>query len=211
MRWAIILSLLLTSPAAASQYSITVTSTPSAEQLSTFREFDFAASTFRARAEQSGASSSSETSSFGLTDMDDNTRMKTEDTLVKLGAKQVNGRILVSLPSDVLFDFDKSNIRPDAEATLSQLSEVLITMHDSSVEITGHTDSKGSDEYNDRLSIRRANSVKAWLEENGVTQKMTTAGKGERSPVVPNQTASGADDPTGRQKNRRVEFVIGGN
>lgn len=68
------------------------------------------------------ASSSSLTASFGLKARDDTTRMKTEDTLVKLGAKQVNGRILVSLPSDVLFDFDKSNIRPDAEATLSQLS-----------------------------------------------------------------------------------------
>ncbi|MBW9069809.1 OmpA family protein [Agrobacterium pusense] len=211
MKLAIILTLLLMGPAAASQYSVTVTSTPSNEQLSRFREVDFAASTFSERAEQSGASFSSETSSFGLKDMDDTTRMKTEDTLVKLGAKQVNGRILVSLPSDVLFDFDKSNIRPDAEATLSQLSEVLITMHDSRVEITGHTDSKGSDEYNDKLSIRRANSVKAWLEENGVISKMTTAGKGERSPVAPNQTASGADDPNGRQKNRRVEFVIGGN
>lgn len=211
MRCAILLSLLLTSPAAASQYSMTVTSTPSAEQLSSFREVDFAASTFNERAEQSDASFSSEASSFGLKDMDDNTRMKTEDTLVKLGARQVNGRILVSLPSDVLFDFDKSNIRTDAEATLSQLSEVLITMHDSSVEITGHTDSKGSDEYNDKLSIRRANSVKAWLKESGVTQNMITAGKGERSPVAPNQSASGADDPSARQKNRRVEFVIGGN
>ena len=211
MKLAMSLTLLLMGPAAASQYSVTVTSTPSNEQLSRFREVDFAASTFNERAEQSGASVSSETSSFGLKDMDDTTRMKTEDTLVKLGAKQVNGRILVSLPSDVLFDFDKSNIRPDAEATLSQLSEVLITMHDSRVEITGHTDSKGSDEYNDKLSIRRANSVKAWLKENGVTSKMTTAGKGERSPVAPNQTASGADDPNGRQKNRRVELVIGGN
>ena len=211
MKLAMSLTLLLMGPAAASQYSVTVTSTPSNEQLSRFREVDFAASTFNERAEQSGASVSSETSSFGLKDMDDTTRMKTEDTLVKLGAKQVNGRILVSLPSDVLFDFDKSNIRPDAEATLSQLSEVLITMHERRVEITGHTDSKGSDEYNDKLSIRRANSVKAWLKENGVTSKMTTAGKGERSPVAPNQTASGADDPNGRQKNRRVELVIGGN
>ncbi|MGQ8631749.1 OmpA family protein [Agrobacterium sp. DKPNP3] len=211
MSRAIILSILLTSPAAASQYSITATNSPSTEQLSIFREVDFAASTFNERVEQSGASFSSETSSFGLKDMDDPTRMKTENTLVELGAKQVNGRILVSLPSDVLFDFDKSNIRPDAEATLSQLSEVLITMHDSRVEITGHTDSEGSDEYNDELSIRRANSVKTWLEKNGVTSKMTTAGKGERSPVAPNQTASGADDPNGRQKNRRVEFVIGGN
>ncbi|WP_162237890.1 MULTISPECIES: OmpA family protein [Rhizobium/Agrobacterium group] len=188
-----------------------MTSTPPDEQLSSFREIEFAASTFKEHTEQSTGSFSSETSSFGLKDMDDETRLKTEDTLVKLGARQVNGRILVSLPSDVLFDFDKSNIRPDAEATLSQLSEVLITMHDSRVEITGHTDSKGSDGYNDKLSIRRANSVKAWLEENGVTQKMSTAGKGERFPVVPNQTASGADDPVGRQKNRRVEFVIGGN
>lgn len=211
MRWAIILSILLPGPAAASQYSVTLTSTHSDEQSSTFREVGFAASTFNERAEQSGASFSSETSSFGLKDMDDITRMKTEDTLVELGAKQVNGRILVSLPSDVLFDFGKFNIRPDAEATLSQLSEVLITMHDSRVEITGHTDSKGSDEYNDKLSIRRANSVKAWLEENGVISKMTTAGQGERSPVAPNQTASGSDDPNGRQKNRRVEFIIGGN
>lgn len=210
MRRAIILSLLLTSPAAASQYSTTVTLTPSYVELSIFREVDFAHSTFRERAEPSGAFSSSETSSFDLKDMDEKMRVETEDTLVKLGAKQVNGRILVSLPSDVLFDFDKSDIRPDAEVTLLQLSKVLIAMHDSRVEITGHTDSKGSDEYNDKLSIRRANSVKMWLEKGGVTQPMATAGDGERSPIVPNQTASGADDPAGRQKNRRVEFVIGG-
>lgn len=125
---------------------MTLTATSSDEQTSSFREIEFAASTFQELTEQSSGSFSSEASSFGLTDMDDDTRMKTEDTLVKLGAKEVNGRILVSLPSDVLFDFNKSNIRPDAEATLSQLSEVLITMHDRRVAITGHTDSKGSND-----------------------------------------------------------------
>lgn len=211
MKSGIILSLLLASPAAASQYFVTLTATSSDEQISSFREIEFAASTFHERTEQSSGSFSSEASSFGLKDMDDDTRLKTEHTLVKLGAKQVNGRILVSLPSDVLFDFDKSNIRPDAEATLSRLSEVLITMHNSRVAITGHTDSKGSNDYNDKLSIHRANSVKGWLENHGVASRITTAGMGERSPVVPNQTASGADDPAGRQKNRRVEFIIGGN
>ena len=69
--------------------------------------------------------------------------------------------------------------------------------------------SKGSDAYNDKLSKRRAASVKSWLSESGVTSSMVTEGKGERFPVAPNQTANGADNPEGRQQNRRVEFVIG--
>ncbi len=82
-------------------------------------------------------------------------------------------------------------------------------MEPKKVLIVGHTDSKGSDDYNDKLSKRRAASVKSWLSKNGVTSSMVTEGKGERFPVAPNQTAQGADNPEGRQKNRRVEFVIG--
>jgi len=82
-------------------------------------------------------------------------------------------------------------------------------MKESRVSIIGHTDSKGSDDYNDRLSNRRAISVKNWLSESGVTSEMTSEGKGERFPVALNNTADGMDDPKGRQLNRRVQFIIG--
>lgn len=135
--------------------------------------------------------------------------MRTEAALSDLGARPEGGRIVVDLPSDILFDFDKADIRPDARPVLSKLAGVLSAMKESRVSIIGHTDSKGSDDYNDRLSNRRAISVKNWLSESGVTSEMTSEGKGERFPVALNNTADGMDDPKGRQLNRRVQFIIG--
>ncbi len=76
--------------------------------------------------------------------------------------------------------------------------------------ISGHTDSKGSEEYNQKLSEKRAESVKKWLIENaGVNPKIIEiSGYGESRPVAPNTNPDGSDNPEGRQKNRRVEIVI---
>jgi OOP family OmpA-OmpF porin len=75
--------------------------------------------------------------------------------------------------------------------------------------ITGHTDSVGTDAYNISLSQRRANAAKTFLVSKGlVSNFITTVGKGESSPVAPNTTANGSDNPEGRARNRRVEIRV---
>lgn len=202
--------LLIPAVASASTYTVTAGSGPIGEKPSRFEPFDLPASRFAPRQKDSSATTSEGSSSFGLKNMDDATRLKTEAVLSALGARQEGNRIIVALPADVLFDFDRSDIRPDARAVLGQLSGILLAMPKSPVGITGHTDAKGSDDYNQRLSQQRATSVRKWLAQLGVAERrMTTSGKGESEPVAPNQNTDGSDDPAGRQKNRRVEFSIG--
>ncbi|MDZ4871768.1 MAG: Peptidoglycan-associated lipoprotein [Chroococcidiopsis cubana SAG 39.79] len=117
----------------------------------------------------------------------------------------------IILPADVLFDFDKDNIRPDAEVALRQVETVLTQRYaNNSVRIDGHTDAIADNSYNQNLSERRANSVKRWLmQQSGIeSARMTTRGYGETVPVAANTKADGSDNPEGRQKNRRVEIVI---
>ena len=114
------------------------------------------------------------------------------------------------LTADLLFDFDKAELRPEAEALLRDvLAQIKAKVKRPSILVEGHTDAKGSDEYNDALSQRRATSVEAWLVKVGRVsgKSVTTAGMGERSPVAPNEKPDGTDDAAGRQKNRRVEIV----
>ena len=112
--------------------------------------------------------------------------------------------ILINLDSEVLFDVDKYDVRvhPEAEEVLKNLAIVLKEMDVKNFEIDGHTDSDGSDEYNQVLSEKRANSVKNFLVSQGVTAEITTKGYGESKPVASNDTAEG------KQKNRRVEIII---
>ncbi|WP_158515204.1 OmpA family protein [Bordetella sp. H567] len=127
----------------------------------------------------------------------------------ELSAVQVDRGTLVSLPGDVLFDFDKATIRASAQATLDKLAELIKLRQPASVIIEGHTDSKGDDAYNQRLSEARAASVRAYLSQHGAgNTPMSVAGFGERKPVVPNEKPDGSDDPDGRQRNRRVEVVL---
>jgi outer membrane protein OmpA-like peptidoglycan-associated protein len=127
-----------------------------------------------------------------------------------LNAKQTDLEIRILLPADVLFDFDKANIRPDAHAALRSVAVILSAYSKSPVLIEGHTDAKGRDAYNQKLSEQRAASVKAWLvKEAGIeAARMTTRGWGKQRPVAPNTKPDGKDDPAGRQKNRRVEIVV---
>lgn len=110
--------------------------------------------------------------------------------------------LLITLDSGVLFDVDKYDVRPKAEEVLKNLAIVLKEMDVKNFEIDGHTDSDGSDEYNQVLSEKRANSVKNFLVSQGVTAEITTKGYGESKPVASNDTAEG------KQKNRRVEIII---
>ena len=110
--------------------------------------------------------------------------------------------LLITLDSGVLFDVDKYDVRPKAEEVLKNLAIVLKEMDVKNFEIDGHTDSDASDEYNQVLSEKRANSVKNFLVSQGVTADITTKGYGESKPVASNDTAEG------KQKNRRVEIII---
>ena len=112
--------------------------------------------------------------------------------------------LLIALDSEVLFDVNKYDVRvhPEAEEVLKNLAIVLKEMDVKNFEIDGDTDSDGSDEYNQVLSEKRANSVKNFLVSQGVTAEITTKGYGESKPVASNDTAEG------KQKNRRVEIII---
>lgn len=100
----------------------------------------------------------------------------------------------------VLFDFDSSHLRPEADAVLAPLLAMLEAEPDMNVDIEGHTDWVGSDAYNLGLSQRRAQAVVDWLSSRGIARtRMRAVGKGEREPVATNQTAAG------RQLNRRTE------
>jgi outer membrane protein OmpA-like peptidoglycan-associated protein len=117
----------------------------------------------------------------------------------------------IELPADILFDFDKSDIRPSAADALKRVAALLRERAKGTVQIEGHTDSKGNPPYNQKLSERRADSVRKWLvEREGLTSmKFATEGFGASRPKVPNTKPDGSDDPDGRQINRRVEIVFG--
>ena len=134
------------------------------------------------------------------------------DTLKSaLNATETARGTLVSLPGDVLFDFDKATIRADARATLDQLAELIKAQNAPNVAIEGHTDGKGDDAYNRRLSEARAMAVRDYLVSVRTVDgtKLKAVGLGELKPVAPNMKPDGGDDPDGRQKNRRVEVVLG--
>ncbi|MEW6132696.1 MAG: OmpA family protein [Pseudomonadota bacterium] len=103
---------------------------------------------------------------------------------------------------DVNFDYDKATLRADAVARLDQAAEALRQWGNTKVEVAGHTDSMGSDEYNMRLSEQRANAVRDYLVGKGIeADRLTAKGYGESQPLADNGTEEG------RARNRRVELV----
>lgn len=131
-------------------------------------------------------------------------------TVQDLQVKEVGNEVRIDLNADVLFDFDKADILPKAEDTLGKAAAIVKERAKGNVRVEGHTDSKGDDAYNMRLSERRATAVANWLRTKGGLASFTfnTKGFGETQPVAPNQKPDGSDDPEGRQKNRRVAIVI---
>jgi outer membrane protein OmpA-like peptidoglycan-associated protein len=121
-----------------------------------------------------------------------------------LGAKETGLEVRVELPADVLFDFDKADIRPDAAQALHQLATLVRAYPKGTARLEGHTDSVGVAAYNQTLSERRAAAVKRWLVEREQIEakRLSTKGFGASRPVATNRTDEG------RQKNRRVEVVI---
>ena len=111
----------------------------------------------------------------------------------------------IVIQADALFDFDKSVVRPDGKKSIDEALDKIRGVDLEMVIATGHTDSIGSDAYNQRLSERRAAAVKDYLVSKGIpASKVTTIGKGESQPVATNKTAAG------RQKNRRVDIEFKG-
>ena len=109
----------------------------------------------------------------------------------------------VTLAADVLFDFDKSILKNEGKNKLDDLATKVKAINLEVVIAIGHTDSIGSDAYNQKLSVRRAESVKAYMVSKGVEpNRVYTEGKGEKQPVASNKTKDG------RQKNRRVEIEV---
>lgn len=131
---------------------------------------------------------------------------RVEDLVVKESDTEVR----VELAADVLFDFDKADLLPKAEETLTRAADFVKQRSKGGViRIEGHTDAKGSASYNKKLSLGRAGSVKKWFEAHGLSgMRFLSEGFGAEKPVAPNTKPDGSDDPAGRQKNRRVEIVI---
>lgn len=117
---------------------------------------------------------------------------------------------IIDLAADALFEFDKADLTPAAEAQLQKAAALIRKAPPGGIQVIGHTDAKGDDAYNQRLSEARARTVGDWFAAQvGVRQRdFAVSGKGETAPIAPNETATGADDPAGRTKNRRVEVIL---
>lgn len=111
----------------------------------------------------------------------------------------------VTFAADAFFDFDKAVLKPEGRAKLDDLVSKIRDVNLEVIIAVGHTDSIGTDAYNQRLSVRRAEAVKAYLVSKGIERnRVYTEGKGEKQPVESNKTAAG------RAKNRRVEIEVVG-
>jgi OOP family OmpA-OmpF porin len=111
----------------------------------------------------------------------------------------------VTMAAETNFDFDKAVLKPEGKARLDDLVDKLKAVNLEVVIAVGHTDSIGSNAYNQKLSVRRANAVKAYLVSKGIeANRIYTEGKGETQPIADNRTKEG------RAKNRRVEIEVVG-
>jgi outer membrane protein OmpA-like peptidoglycan-associated protein len=124
------------------------------------------------------------------------------------GAKieRVGEGIKITFAGGLLFDVDRSDLRPEAQANLVKLTRILQKYDDTNILVEGHTDATGTEAYNMDLSVRRSSSVATFLAVQGVERRRLSAvGYGELQPIATNETAAG------RQQNRRVEVAIWAN
>ena len=130
------------------------------------------------------------------------------DAVVPLETEEDDGRqVTVRISADVLFDFGKATLTDTAERRVGELAERLRGVS-GTVEVSGHTDSVGDDDYNLALSKQRAEAVKTALQDSldGTSLRIEAEGRGETEPVEPNEKG-GDDNPGGRAKNRRVDIT----
>ncbi|MGB6870627.1 MAG: OmpA family protein, partial [Acidobacteriaceae bacterium] len=132
-------------------------------------------------------------------------RERLRDQLNQVLNTQETARGLIVNLSDVLFGFNKYDLKTDAEIKLAKVSGILLTYPNLKVQVEGYTDNVGSQAYNQQLSEKRAMAVQSFLIAQGVPPgSVTSQGYGEASPVADNSTSAG------RAKNRRVEMVVSG-
>src|SRR5258708_24629594 len=127
-----------------------------------------------------------------------------QQAMTALNAAESDLEIRVNLPADVLFDFDKADIRPDAAKSLAFLATIIRANPKGRTRLEGHTDAVGNGQYNQALSERRAESVKTWLvtKEGLHAAKLVPQGWGKTKPGPP------TDTDANRQKNRRLEAIV---
>jgi outer membrane protein OmpA-like peptidoglycan-associated protein len=134
--------------------------------------------------------------------LDENRRLIDELRSRGADARSSNRGVVINLP-DILFEFDRANLTPEAHRTIDEIEEVLRTVPDRALSVEGHTDSVGTVVYNKQLSERRARAVADKLARNGVpSARLNVTGFGEGSPIATNNTEGG------RARNRRVEIII---
>ncbi|MBK7376355.1 MAG: OmpA family protein [Chitinophagaceae bacterium] len=139
------------------------------------------------------------------------------DSLVKAGYKEIHKDLYLApieigqvfRLNNVFFDFDKYTLRPESFVELDRVVGFLNEYPNIEIEMSAHTDNKGSDEYNMKLSDNRARSVREYILSKGIAAtRIISQGYGETKPVADNNNDDGTDNPEGRQLNRRVEFKI---
>jgi outer membrane protein OmpA-like peptidoglycan-associated protein len=127
-----------------------------------------------------------------------------------LNTRVTDQGLVIDLPADALFEFDKADLTAAAETELRKAAELIRASPPGPIAVIGHTDTKGDDAYNQQLSEARARTVREWFGgQVGVRQRQfEVSGKGEAAPIAPNARPDGSDDPAGRAKNRRVEVIV---
>ena len=156
---------------------------------------------------------------YNVTYQADNHLFYSENMEIPKETKYYELNLQISLPpivvgskivlNNIFFDFDKATLRPQSNVEIKNLLMIMKANPTMKVEISGHTDSKGSDAYNQKLSEDRAQAVVGRLIENGIDAKrMAAKGYGKTMPAALNKNANGTDNPEGRQLNRRVELKI---
>jgi outer membrane protein OmpA-like peptidoglycan-associated protein len=156
----------------------------------------------RAKAEQAAA----QQQAAQAVDQTQQMREKLKSQLNAVLETRETARGLIVNMSDVLFDFNKYTLKPDAREKLAKVSGILLSYPGLTMQVEGYTDNIGTDDYNQKLSEERADAVASYLQTQGVTQSnISAAGYGKSDPVADNSTASG------RAENRRVQLVVSGN
>jgi outer membrane protein OmpA-like peptidoglycan-associated protein len=133
-----------------------------------------------------------------------------EKARLEFQAQQSGRSLSMNLSGDVLFDYDKATLKPEAEQALKKVAVVLSQFPESQVTVEGYTDAQGTQSVNMQLSRERAQAVKDWLVKNGgvPAANISTKGLGEQSPVASNTNPDGSDNPLGRALNRRVTIIV---